>query len=137
MALALFDTNILIDHLAGIWAATEELAAYDDAAISTISWMEVACKLSTPQLNVFSGNLSHAGIKVIQTTPGIMRRAAMLRSASGRKLPDCIIMATAELQDRTIITRDLLDFNSNGCARVRVPYRLLHGQVFDVRPLPR
>lgn len=137
MALALFDTNILIDHLAGIWEATEELAAYDDGAISTISWMEVACKLTSPQLMLFCSDLSRAGIKIIQTTPGIMRRAAMLRGASGRKLPDCIIMATAELQDRIIITRDVLDFDNNGCARVRVPYRLQHGQVFDVRPIPR
>lgn len=133
MALAVFDTNILIDHLAGIREATEELAAYDDSAISTISWMEVACKLTMPQVNIFSADLSRAGIKIIQTTPSIMRRAAMLRGLSGRKLPDCIIMATAELQDRIIITRDQLDFNDQCCARVRIPYRLQHGRVVDVR----
>lgn len=42
MAVVLFDTNILIDHTAGIIEATRELAGYDDAAISAINWMEVA-----------------------------------------------------------------------------------------------
>lgn len=36
------DTNILIDHFDGIKEATEELAMYEDIAISTITWSEVA-----------------------------------------------------------------------------------------------
>ncbi len=41
MVKALFDTNILIDYLNGIPQAREEVALYDDSAISIISWMEV------------------------------------------------------------------------------------------------
>jgi predicted nucleic acid-binding protein len=47
MGLVLFDTNILIDHTAGIIEATRELSGYDDAAISAINWMEVACALTS------------------------------------------------------------------------------------------
>lgn len=46
MGLVLFDTNILIDHTAGLIGATRELSGYDDAAISAINWMEVACALT-------------------------------------------------------------------------------------------
>jgi predicted nucleic acid-binding protein len=49
MAIVLFDTNILIDHTLGIMAATRELAGYDEGAISTINWIEVACALSRPE----------------------------------------------------------------------------------------
>jgi predicted nucleic acid-binding protein len=41
MARALFDTNILNDHLRGIPAARAEPGRYDDKAVSIISWMEV------------------------------------------------------------------------------------------------
>lgn len=53
MVTALFDTNILIDHFDGIAEATDELMAYDQAFISTISWIEVACGM-TPQQAVTS-----------------------------------------------------------------------------------
>jgi predicted nucleic acid-binding protein len=41
MVKALFDTNILIDYLAGVKGAKVELARYSDKAISIITWTEV------------------------------------------------------------------------------------------------
>lgn len=41
MVKVIFDTNILIDHFDGIQSASDELARYEDAAISTITWSEV------------------------------------------------------------------------------------------------
>ena len=38
---ALLDTNILIDFLHSVPAAREEVARYEDRAISIITWMEV------------------------------------------------------------------------------------------------
>ena len=38
---ALFDTNILIDYLNGIDAARQEIARYEYASFSLITWMEV------------------------------------------------------------------------------------------------
>ena len=38
---ALFDTNILIDHLNAIPQAREEIGRFESRAISIITWMEV------------------------------------------------------------------------------------------------
>ncbi|HEU5436453.1 MAG TPA: hypothetical protein VFU95_08550 [Telluria sp.] len=75
MAIVLFDSHILIDHLLGIAQATIEPGSCDDAAVSAISWMEAACKLTPPQIALFDASLADAGVKVIQTTPLIMRGA--------------------------------------------------------------
>ncbi|NGZ83370.1 PIN domain-containing protein [Duganella aceris] len=136
MVLVLFDTNILIDHTLGIKAATLELAGYDDAVISTISWMEATCKLSSSQITVFDNDLANAGIAIVQTNEAIMRRAGELRRLTSKKLPDCIILATAEVQGRLVITRDPVDFGGKSSTRVHVPYKLTNGIVSDVLPLP-
>ncbi len=49
MAIVLFDSNILIDHILGYREATVELAAYDDAVISSISWMEACLQAFHPE----------------------------------------------------------------------------------------
>ena len=131
----LFDTNILIDHTLGILQATEELARYDDAAVSAISWMETTCKLSQHQVAVFDADLARAGIRIMQTTPAIMRRAAALRGQTLKKLPDCIIRATAELDGRVVVTRNAVDFGGCSSTRIRVPYKLMEGSVIPLRPL--
>ena len=132
----LFDTNILIDHTLGIWQATEELARYDDAAISAISPMETTCKLSPIHVAIFDADLCKAGIKVMQTTPAIMHRAAALRGQTRRKLPDCIIRATAELDGRIVVTRNAVDFGGVSSTAVRVPYKLHAAGIIPLRPLP-
>jgi predicted nucleic acid-binding protein len=143
MAIVLFDSNILIDHLLGIRQATIELAGYDDAAISAICWIEATCLLTPEKIAVFDQDLADAGINILQTTPDIMRRAAELRGghslptgAKRPRLPDCIIRASAESQGRVIVTRNPDDFGGLANPMVRVPYKLIDGVVTDVRPLP-
>lgn len=41
MVAALFDTNIILDHIKGIAAAPVELDRYDDRAISIVTVIEV------------------------------------------------------------------------------------------------
>jgi predicted nucleic acid-binding protein len=41
MVAAVFDTNILIDHMKGVPQVTAEFARYDKRSISIISWIEV------------------------------------------------------------------------------------------------
>ncbi|MBB5606231.1 MULTISPECIES: hypothetical protein [unclassified Janthinobacterium] len=48
MALILFDTNIFIDMLVGCHQAAVELAAYDEPAISMITYMELRSGEFTP-----------------------------------------------------------------------------------------
>lgn len=142
MAVVLFDTNILIDHTLGIREASRELAGYDRAAISAINWIEVTCALMEEGRAQFEQDLADAGIAILQTTPEIMRRAAEIRSGRNMaigmrvpKLPDCIIWATAEVEGRTIVTRNPDDFGGVANPRVRVPYKNTNGVISDVQPL--
>ena len=141
MAIVLFDTNIIIDHLNGIPEATAEIAAdYHSRIISTITWMEVACKLSPAKISDFRVMLLLADIGVVQTTEAIMVRSAALRGATignrpRKGLPDCIIHATAEVEGRIVITRNPKDFGGEGLF-VRVPYDFDDATrtTFNVRP---
>ena len=74
---ALFDTNILIDHLRGIEAARDELARYTDKAISLITWMEVLVGTSEPHrpgTRAFLDSFTR-----IEIDPRVAERAVALR----------------------------------------------------------
>jgi predicted nucleic acid-binding protein len=140
MTIALFDTNIIIDSFAGHDAATAELSNYSDAAISSISWMEVACKLGTMEQLQFQTLLDGIGIKIIHINDAIMKRATILRGDSIANPPkiqllDCIIRATAEVEGRLLVTRNPRDFGRAGAA-VRVPYDIVNGVAVNIRPSP-
>lgn len=138
MALVLLDTNILIDNLAGHAAAALEILNYEDAIISSLSWMEVACQMDHAARRSFNAFLDGAGIRVIHPDDDIMDRAATIRHNSilnrpKLPLPDCIIRATAEASGRIVITRNPADFGGEG-ASVRVPYEIVDGQAINVKP---
>jgi predicted nucleic acid-binding protein len=140
MAIVLFDTNILIDHLAGYDAATTELANYDDAIISSLTWIEVACKMTLAQQGQFDALLAASGIKIAHLNDDIMVRAAAIRRDSIANppkfpLPDCIIRATAEVSGRIIVTRNPAHFGGVG-PMVRVPYEIVNGAAVNVAPSP-
>ncbi|MGV7208325.1 PIN domain-containing protein [Oxalobacteraceae bacterium A2-2] len=138
MISVLFDTNILIDHYAGHAAATDEIAYYSDAAISAISWLEVACRMSRSEEIRFQQWLNQLEIRVIQTTVSIIRTAATIRGASfvlppKIKLADAIIGGTAWASGRLLITRNPRDFGGES-AKVRVPYDIVNGVAVNIRP---
>lgn len=146
MAIVLFDTNILIDNLNGHAAAALEILNYEDAIISSITWMEVAFLMNQAAKHQFQVFLDDAGIRIVHLNDDIMRRATIIRGDSiaanaagrGRKLtlPDCIIRATADASRRLIITRNPADFGGEG-PNVRVPYDIVDGMATNVKPAPR
>lgn len=141
MAIVLFDSNLLIDHFEGHDEATEELLAYDDAVISAITWMEVACKMTEEAKAGLTELLRSAGIKIRHTNEDIMRRATILRGNSlsskpKKYMPDHIIRATAESEGRIAITRNADDFGGVG-PYVHVPYDMKDNIIFNVRPPAR
>jgi predicted nucleic acid-binding protein len=73
MAIVLFDSNILIDNFNGHTAAALEIFAYDDAIISSIVWMEVACIMDDAQRTAFDTLLDSAEIRVVHPNDSIMR----------------------------------------------------------------
>ncbi len=118
---ALLDTNILVDQLRAVTAADEELARYEDRAISIVSWIEVMVGVA-PSLEERT-RAYLGGFTLIQLSPEIAEEAVRLRRARGVKLPDAIIWASARQSGRLLVTRNTKDFPADDPG-VRVPYRI-------------
>jgi len=118
---ALFDTNILIDFTHGIPGAQKELLRYSSRAISIITWIEILAGVPPNQEAETRGFLTT--FRVISITSEISERAITIRRESRIKLPDAIILATAEIEDFLLITRNTKDFKESN-PRIRVPYKI-------------
>jgi predicted nucleic acid-binding protein len=118
----LFDTNILIDHLNGITKATREITRSKGPAISVITWIEVMTGAASQNeeaiLRAFLSNF-----QCLEITREVAERAAVIRRQKRIKMPDAIILATAEAVGRQLVTRNVKDFPA-GTRGVRVPYKI-------------
>lgn len=118
----LYDTNILIDHLNGIAKATRELGRTSDPAISMITWIEVMTSAaSQDEETVLRSFLLN--FECLAVSSAVAERAAAVRRQMKIKIPDAIILATAEISGRVLVTRNVKDFPS-GMRGVKVPYRV-------------
>ncbi|MDR1990058.1 MAG: type II toxin-antitoxin system VapC family toxin [Acidobacteriaceae bacterium] len=118
---ALFDTNILIDHLNAIPQARKEIARYKDRAISIITWMDVMAGASADLVEPTKRFLE--GFSVIALDDAVASRAVELRRTHRIKLPDAVICATAHATRRLLITRNTKDFPPDDPG-IREPYTL-------------
>ncbi len=121
-----FDANIVIDALAGFPAARIEIEraiGLDSRPwISRMAWIEVLSKGNEAMVKDALVFLSHFGLDEIDDE--ISRRAAALRRERPRlKSPDAIILATAQIRGRVLITRNTKDFPA-AMPGIRVPYTL-------------
>ena len=122
MSEVVFDTNILLDALNDIGRASIELQRYDRRYISRLTWVEVLTNALPNDGDRAEDFLSY--FKVIEVNEEIGRRAAMLRSDRRRlKSMDAIILASAQLTGRILITRNIQDFPSE-MPGIRIPYTL-------------
>jgi predicted nucleic acid-binding protein len=118
----LFDTNILIDHLNGITKATREITRSKDAAISVITWIEVmTAAASTQEEAILRAFLSN--FQCLEITREVAERAAVIGRQKRIKMPDAIILGTAEAAGRQLVTRNVKDFPV-ATRGVRVPYKI-------------
>lgn len=117
---ALFDTNILIDFLKGISEAGIEFDAWDDKAISLITWMEIMVGASDVPEELSAINEFLANFEILQIDNNVAAEAVRVRKARQIKLPDSIIQATANVSKRIFITRNIKDFPPS--PGVRIPY---------------
>jgi predicted nucleic acid-binding protein len=121
MVKALFDTNILIDYLSGVPEARTELERHSSKAISVITWMEVLIGASP---DTEPGTRSFLdGFDRIEVDGDIAEASVTLRRTGRMKLPDAIILATAQTTGRLLVTRNTKDFSEDDPG-VRVPYHL-------------
>ncbi|ELX12214.1 PIN domain containig nucleic acid binding protein [Janthinobacterium sp. HH01] len=141
----IIDSNILVDHFNGIAEATRELKFHSDAKISAITWMEL---MTAFEAKLLPGIMSRADFDtaksvlslfpVIAIDDAIMVEAAKIRGASlyAQKklaLPDAIILATANVTGRVLVSRNTKDFNMLS-PNVRVPY--IAKIISNATPLP-
>ena len=118
---ALLDTNILIDFLAGVAAAENAMLRHPDTAISVITWIEVLAGEAPDQED--STRRFLRTFAQIPLTPKIANEAALVRRSQRIKLPDAIVLATAYVEGRVLLTRNTKDFGNVGSS-VRFPYKL-------------
>ena len=121
-----FDSNIVIDVLAGFVPAKAELDRATNfgsrAWISRAVWVEVMSKGEGEGLKRAEILLSGFGIDEIDAEIG-SRAAALRRERASLKAMDAIILATAQLRGRVLITRNTKDFPAE-MPGIRVPYTL-------------
>ncbi|EHD23395.1 MULTISPECIES: type II toxin-antitoxin system VapC family toxin [Brenneria] len=120
----LFDTNILIDYLNGIAQAKNTLEKFSHKpAISVITWMEVMVSAKKmPQEQETRTRQFLAQFLLLPVTDEVSERAVIIRHETKIKLPDAIVWATAQVNARTLISRNPKDFAPE--SGVIVPYQL-------------
>ncbi|MEG3180458.1 type II toxin-antitoxin system VapC family toxin [Sphingomonas sp. LT1P40] len=114
-----FDSNILIYSLIGDPVAHAEIARVDRPWISRVTWIEVLSKergATLRNINMFLG-----GFSIDELDSRIAEHAAALRRERPRlKLADSVVLASAQVNHRILVTNNTKDFPAN-MPGVRVP----------------
>jgi predicted nucleic acid-binding protein len=118
---ALLDTNILVDYLKGIPQAKDELAHFEDSAVSMVTWMEVMVG-ATPENEAATRQFLRS-FSLLPVDDAVAEQAVLVRRKFRMRLPDAIILASAQVHDRLLVTRNSKDFPED-LPGVRIPYRL-------------
>jgi predicted nucleic acid-binding protein len=120
------DANILIDalleHVPAHREMTRIVASGSRMWISRMAWIEVLSKGSDMVVRDALQFLGRFGLDEIDDE--ISHRAAALRRERPRlKSPDAIILATAQIRGRVLVTRNIKDFPAE-MPGIRIPYTL-------------
>ncbi|MCS2151216.1 type II toxin-antitoxin system VapC family toxin [Scandinavium goeteborgense] len=122
MTTALFDTNILIDLFSGRSEAMDTIERYAlQRAISLVTWMEVMVGARKYHQEIQT-RIALSVFEVIDISKEIAEKSVLIRLEHGMKLPDAIILATAQVHRRCLLTRNTKDFA--GISGVVTPYTL-------------
>jgi predicted nucleic acid-binding protein len=120
------DANILIDTLLGHQPARWEIERIASRGarmwISRMAWIEVLSKGNDAVVREALGFLSRFGLDEIDDEISL-RAAALRRERPRLKSPDAIILATAQIRGRVLVTRNTKDFPAE-MPGIRVPYTL-------------
>jgi len=103
---AVFDTNILIDHLSGIPAASAAILAHPERYISRITWIEAMAGSTCTGQTSAGLRTFLSGFGVIELDSAISEDSVTIRQTHKVKLPDAIVYATARSRNLTLNTKD-------------------------------
>lgn len=120
------DANIVIDALLNHEPAHREISRIAGSGarmwISRMAWIEILSKGNESAVREVLMFLGQFGLDEIDDE--ISHRAAALRRERARlKSPDAIILATAQLRGRILVTRNTKDFPAE-MPGIRVPYQI-------------
>lgn len=120
--MAVFDTNILIDLFNNRVEAADAIEnTASHRAISLITWMEVMVSARRHGHEAKTAAVMGA-FEIIDVSRDIAERSVLLREKHGMKLPDAIILATAQSRKCPLISRNTKDFA--GIDEVLTPYQV-------------
>lgn len=119
-----FDSNIIIDALGDYPPAREEvrraIALGSRAWISRMVWIEILSK--GPDSLVAQAKAFLAAFDIDEVDTATSERAAALRRERSRlRSADAVILASAQVHGRILVTRNTSDFPAN-MPGIRVPY---------------
>ena len=119
---AVFDTNIVIDYLKGLREAAQEIERFDQRFISIITYIEVLVGIEdTETIDSVKSFLST--FDIVMVGQKIADMAIVTRQKYRLKIPDAIILATANSLSALLVTRNSKDFSQN-ISSIRIPYKL-------------
>ena len=122
MSEAMFDTGILLDALRGHQPAEMELEGCSRRFISRVTCIELMAQALPDDGDRIAGFLRH--FNIVELNEEIAHRAAMLMSQRRAfPLSSAIILATAQLSGRILVTRNTQIFPANMLG-IRIPYKL-------------
>lgn len=120
--LVVFDTNILIDLFSGHTQAKEALSRFPvNRAISLMTWIEIMVGAKKHNQEARTREVLDT-FEILAICSAVAERSVLLRQQHGMKLPDAIILATAQVHSRRLVTRNVKDFD--GLNGVTIPYSL-------------
>lgn len=118
----LLDSPIIIDALLGVEPAVAVVDNYADRAISIITWIEVLAGIDPsdhPTTKIFLRSFAR-----IELDDEVADATVAVRQQVRLKLPDAIILASARVERRMLLTRDSKDFGRLPGERISIPYTL-------------
>jgi predicted nucleic acid-binding protein len=120
------DANILIDSLLEHDPAQREIMRLAASGarmwVSRMAWIEVLSKGNDTVVREAINFLSRFGLDEIDDEISL-RAAALRRERPRLKSPDAIILATAQIRGRVLVTRNTKDFPAE-MPGIRIPYKL-------------
>ncbi len=104
----LLDTSFVIDYLATIPCAASYFTGIVDSGLfaSVVTRIELLCSASVTRKNNTGILRFLDNIGIVPLTPEVERHAIAIRRATGKKLPDAIIAASAVAMDAVLVTSD-------------------------------